>query len=65
VLWNRWVQKNLCDYLEVRKKVKMRAGNSLPFYLVCAFEYLLPATAIFLSNFANSSPNPLILEQAA
>jgi hypothetical protein len=43
----------------------MWAGNSLPFYLVCAFEYLLPATATFLSNFANSSANPLIFEQAA
>jgi hypothetical protein len=43
----------------------MRAGNSLPFYLVWAFENLLPATATFLSNFANSSANPLILEQAA
>jgi hypothetical protein len=43
----------------------MMAGNSLPFYLVCAFEYLLPATASFCSNFADSSPNPLIFEQVA
>jgi hypothetical protein len=42
----------------------MWAGNSLPFYLVWAFENLLAATASFCSNFANSSPNPLIFEQA-